>query len=305
MIPTFQTFFLKCLAVIVIVSLAIPIPTWNTPKEAASASSVSQADPASTETPTPTVDIIPTPEPLPTEASPTPEPALEVTSTPEPALPVTITTTLEPALTEAITQTLTLAVDDSLSTPGGLLNLTWQLGVDVISQPDLVLVISVPPGFRLDGGAKGVYDPERAAFLFDPNQGSIFARFAIPADLEGPYPVRAVLEQSQGDGTSPLVLASQEQLVPETGLTRLTSAGGQASGLAGQVRLFVPPLAVTDDMTVRIRPVIPANTPPDSLTGAPFEILVTDEKTGLEIHEFKEPLTIEVPFLGGSDRSIF
>jgi len=287
LIPTFQTFFLKCLAVIVIVSLAIPIPTWNTPKEAASASSVSQADPASTETPTPTVDIIPTPEPLPTEASPTPEPALEVTSTPEPALPVTITTTLEPALTEAITQTLTLAVDDSLSTPGGLLNLTWQLGVDVISQPDLVLVISVPPGFRLDGGAKGVYDPERAA------------------DLEGPYPVRAVLEQSQGDGTSPLVLASQEQLVPETGLTRLTSAGGQASGLAGQVRLFVPPLAVTDDMTVRIRPVIPANTPPDSLTGAPFEILVTDEKTGLEIHEFKEPLTIEVPFLGGSDRSIF
>ncbi len=117
--------------------------------------------------------------------------------------------------------------------------------------------------------------------------------------------MHAELVQAQ-DGQSALTLDTVDQLVAETGLTELPPEGGQAAGLDGRVKLTVPPGAAPDGMSVRIHPPLPIQQlPPDSLSGNPFEIVAADEKTGAELHEFKEPLLIEIPFKGGRDRSIF
>jgi hypothetical protein len=128
--------------------------------------------------------------------------------------------------------------------------------------------------------------------------------------------VQAELIEAQGDGKSSLTVDAKDQLVEETGLTRLSvedAAAGSATaaGLGGDVKLTVPKAAIGEGVSVRIRQPIPSNAPPDSLSGNPFEIVITEqedagaEKTGVEIHEFKEPLQIEIPFDGGRDRSIF
>ena len=158
-----------------------------------------------------------------------------------------------------------------------------------------------------------------SSFIFPLTEPTGSARFGIPPGLPGPYLVHAELVQAQ-DGQSALTLDTVDQLVEETGLTELPPEGGQAEGLDGRVKLTVPPGAAPDGMSVRIHPPLPSfysgqvprqvgtgtsTTPPDSLSGNPFEIVAADEKTGAELHEFKEPLLIEIPFKGGRDRSIF
>jgi hypothetical protein len=248
---------------------------------------------------------------------------LELTPTVVLSGTLTLTPTLEPTPIPAQDSPLQLEIDDSLSTPGGSLYLSWQVAESAWKDGSLSLLVSFPPGFEILSGSKGAYDPTSDKFVIPLANPAGFAGFAIPLDLPGPYPALVKLVEAQGDGKSSLTLAAKDQLVEESGLTYLSvedAAAGSATaaGLGGEVRVTVPKGVLeggaageTTSLTVCIRQPIPANMPPDLLSGDPFEIVVSGgeqpgaAKTGDEIHEFKEPLLIEIPFGGGRDRSIF
>ena len=105
------------------------------------------------------------------------------------------------------------------------------------------VLLRLSAGIEWSGGVVAEYDKEQAGYLFpalpgenergaEQNGGK--ARFSIPDDLAGPYPVEAQLVEPQAEGAS-LELAAASLQVQETGLTRLTAAGGEATGLGGRV----------------------------------------------------------------------
>lgn len=132
--------------------------------------------------PEPAVEPTPTHLPPSEATEPTDEPPYPTPGS-EPA--PTVTPSLDPAPTPAQDTPFTLEIDDSLATPGGALSLFWQIGTAEQALPGLRLAVSLPAGFQLASGAKGVYDPARSVdyksvvFLFDLSLAADQASFHI------------------------------------------------------------------------------------------------------------------------------
>jgi hypothetical protein len=272
------------------------------------------SNPASpTETPTSTLTPTdnPTEIPPPTE-TPTLEPTATETVTPTlvvitSTVVVSTTTTLEPTATEVPELNealLILNIDDTLATPGGALTLSWQVSKEKLQSGALDLLLYLPSGFLPLSGSKSNFDEKTGAYIIIIQEETGWASFSIPATLPGPYPVKAVLAQPQ-EGQAALVLETFEQQVSEKGLTQLPLEGGEAIGMDGKVRLIVPAGAADQALDLRIHAPIPAHQPVDSLSGNPIEITANGQQDGAELHQFAQPLTLEMPFQGGRERSIF
>jgi len=131
--------------------------------------------------------------------------------------------------------------------------------------------------------------------------------------ITGPFEIHAALLQN--DQT----VSNVTLLLPESGLTLLPLSGGTAEGLGGQVRVILPPGALTAEkapastlahntLALRIRPPSFASMPPSSPSGQPFEITLSSQDGAQQISQFAQPITIEVAYdettLWGSEENL-
>ncbi len=284
-----------------------PIPTQPTATHSAA-----EQPPVATPIITDTLSTAQPNPPSPPEATPTALPTLPtvvvtlpptlsptVTATPTsiPTPTVALTVTSPVTLTQAIS--LTISADTEQATPGGIIALYWQLGGLKDSPHDLSMAMVVPPGLTPYNTEEIVYDEKSDAYLFPANSDSGTTLWQIPYDLPGPYTFTAgVIQEGK-------LLTSSTITLEETGLTKLPLEGGVAAGLNGQVKVTFPEKAADEALDVRVRAPIPANRPPDYLSGTPFEILAIGQSSGKEIHQFSQPLNITLAYTGTRELSVF
>jgi RHS repeat-associated protein len=319
--------FYRVLSFLILLTFIIPLP----PATGVTAAADLQATPPSEETPipvepTPTAtipaadeppivtpvitDTLPTgePYPAPPEATPTaavtlPPPTLTPpptetpmpTSIPSPTAAMTVTSPV--ILPQSVS--LALSADSEQATPGGIVSLYWQVSGGRLDQRDQSMAVVATPGLTPYSNEEMVYDAKSNAYLLPIKSDSGTTLWQIPFDLPGPYSFTAGVIQ---DGK---LLTSNTITLEETGLTILPLEGGVAAGLDGYVKVTFPEKAADEALDVRVRAPIPANRPPEYLSGTPFEILAMGQSSGKEIHQFSQPLTITLAYTGTHELSVF
>jgi hypothetical protein len=252
---------------------------------------------------TPTTTTEPPPQPIPSgtpSTSPSPTATASPSATPEPP---TITPPVSPSLTpmgtisptQTVTPTpgisLTLEVQSPNIKAGGVLHTGWQVEG---WQAGMVLSLTVPVSFTLQTNPGGVFDPATGTLTITLTKDNGQAGWRIPDDLDGPYPITAALSLA---GT---LVATDSLALSETGLTQVPASGGQAKGFKDKVRVSFPAGAAGEDMKVYVHPPREESAPPDSLSGEPFEILARGKSSKQWLHQFNQPLTIELDW--GADQ---
>jgi hypothetical protein len=231
--------------------------------------------------PTPTATALPTATPEPPAVTPPITPSFTPTGTASPTLPVTPTATIPPV--PGIS--LTLEVKTPNIKAGGVLHTGWQVEG---WQDGMVLTLMVPVSFTLQVNPGGDFDPETGSLTVALTKDHDKAGWRIPDDLEGPYPVTATLSL---EGT---VVATDNLVLEETGLTHIPASGGQAKSFKDKVRVIFPVGAAEESMKVYVHPPREDTTPPESLSGEPIEILARGKVSKQWLHQFNQPLTIEL-----------
>lgn len=120
-----------------------------------------------------------------------------------------------------------------------------------------------------------------------PEQGKIAAQEPITLTVT---PITNSLVLTTTIPTSTL----ETQITTSEKVTMVAQSGGQADGLDGLVKVTVPDGAADEALAVTIRK--PAEIPPNSPSGEPFEIVANGQASKQEIHKFKKSLTIEVDY---------
>lgn len=258
---------------------AIPdlTPTESTstplPPDVQTQTPVSSLESTSTpEVPSSTTEVTPTVETITETTSPEVE-----TSTPEPQKPAALT--------------LNLSVDNELLMPGETFYLQWEIinldpGVDLTTW---VLVFTLPEGF---------FPVDETLGKFNSGEHT----FTLPAQAKGTIDWM-VSEDSDGEQTLHVQLVQGQKLQAQTSLrlavggeTSIGTAGGEATGLNGKVKVKVPAGALSEAAQVRIRKPKTNSDIPHQKNWQPVELLAKAAASQAEIHNFAEPIELEMTY---------
>jgi RHS repeat-associated protein len=257
----------------------------------------STAIPTATGTPTPT----PTPtdefEPTPTGTPEPPTPDVSTGSTTDSATPeLTPTLTEEPV--EEETQNLgeyqiLLTANPEFITPGGRVNLEWQVSGEGLEDLDLVFIL--PYGAVLKSDKKS--DMPESVYRTPAAEEKGGLQLDISREAEMPVLIQAfLLPQDAGEDfyAGPAPLAGAHIALIEK--VNVNKRGGKIAGLNGKVKVDFSDGALTENVEVFIHRPLPESMPPHSLSGQPFEIKARSAKDGKGISTFGDEVRIEVDY---------
>ena len=172
--------------------------------------------------------------------------------------------------------------------PGRSATMAWQTG-QLAYVPGAEFVILAPSGFTWVGEG-GDFDPATHTLTMTVMDADELIPWAVDPAAQGPF---TFIFNLYIDGQ---IVATETLTVTEEGLTLLPLEGGQAAGLGEQVLVTVPNGAAAEALALRVRSAEGANRPPVTLSGQPFEILANRQSDGAPVHEFTQPITIEVHY---------
>ncbi len=301
-----------------------PIPSL-TPEASETPVPTETAVPAETEEAiTPTLEI-PTVTSTLTSTLPAPSPTITATVIPTPLitevpLPTPIVTATLPAVTPEITPTLTptnTAAIPILSaapifitmdtfppnlSPGGKIDTTWIITSQEKISDSLSIQFIVPAGFEPSGKFDGVFDANAGLLTLSAGRSQNgHISWKLADDLSND-PVTLTASLLQEDKS--VAALTTDQLF-SSGSTVSVGGGGFVINADLGVNVSFLPEASSEPMDVYIREPIPDAMPPHSLSGRPFEIIARGQISKDYLHKFDQPITIETPYDGKRDASIF
>jgi len=206
-----------------------------------------------------------------------------------------------------------LETDPEFISPGGQVNLQWQLIGKNLEGLDLVFWL--PSDVSLKADKKQAQEAEEPTEIYRiPAEEKGSLHFDVSAEAEMPVIVEVFLLPQFLEKNSETDL---QQLLAENYIALLESnsvnmRGGKAEGLKGKVKVDFPDGALDQDVTVFINNPLPESMPPFSLSGNPFEInayplkdksgdalrafTADRENKGKEINKFNQEVEIEVAY---------
>jgi virulence plasmid B protein len=236
----------------------------------------------STLTPTTTETLTAT---TPVTETATPAPSSTPAETASPTVATTATATV--ATPTVQTPSLSLLADPSFITPGGNLLIEWTIGGIALEGQTLVLKITIPDAFVLQGENIGVFD-------------EVTRILAIPITvLSGEIHLKA--KQSAGDTTINAFLMKDSETLTTAELTLSTheqfmmdEKGGTIESKKEKLKISIPPDTFDAETIIDIGEPSGDAMPAYSLIGQAFEISAKDKQTNAELHQFSNKMDIEV-----------
>jgi|GEM_PF-1068994 len=271
--------------------------------ESASLAGLAVAQEESTAIPMVTGTLTPTPTPT-DEFEPTP------TGTPEPPTPDVSTGSTTDSATPELTPTLTeeplegetqnlgeyqilLTANPEFITPGGRVNLEWQVSGEGLEDLDLVFIL--PYGAALKSDKKS--DMPESVYRIPAEEEKGRLQLDISREAEMPVLIQAfLLPQDAGEDfyAGPAPLAGAHIALIEK--VNVNKRGGKIAGLNGKVKVDFSDGALAENAEVFIHRPLPESMPPHSLSGQPFEIKARSAKDGKGISTFGDEVRIEVDY---------
>jgi len=231
-------------------------------------------------TPSATPDVSETPTVEPTSISPT-ETAVPVQETP------VSTATPAPEIVDA--PALSLRANPEYVTSGAEMILSWEIQEESLTVQELVLQITLPDGFSLQGGNEGKFD-ETSRMLSIPVMYQSGEVHLLAADLSGDVVFyAALLENDQ-------VVAETKLLVPVKEKFTLDDKGGVVEADEGRIKIEFPQDALLEASSIEIGTPSGDAVPPYSLTGNPFEVKAFGEQSKEEQSQFSKEISISVSY---------
>lgn len=250
-----------------------------------------------TETPTPTLEPTKPPEPTATEtATPTPTetsgPTETETATPTPTETPGPTETPPPVETVPPVEeiTLTLSSSPNVIRREAELTVEWEIQGLKEAAGGTILRFHLPAGVTpVDTGA-GKWDKEARTLEVEIAELKGSLGFNVGKKAASPLVITAEL-LLEG---KPLAKAEISLLDPDE--TLVTSKGGKVEGMNGKIFVNFPAGILAENVKVRIGDPSIRSLPVESLSGSPFEITATSEKTLTEVSKFSQPVEIQVKY---------
>jgi RHS repeat-associated protein len=183
---------------------------------------------------------------------------------------------------------ITLSAVPGFITPGGMVNLFWDIANAPTSPAASDIQFTSSTNFEPRESSPGVYDADaRVLSVIDAGPQGVTQWSAQP-DSEAPVAITATLSlEGQVLDTYSLVL--ENRVYQPVG-----DHGGTLSAFGGRVSVTFPDGAADEPLEATIRNPKPQEMPPYSLSGSPFAIVARGVNSKNEYHQFKSPLTIVV-----------
>ncbi|MEJ2600539.1 MAG: hypothetical protein P8Z00_19550, partial [Anaerolineales bacterium] len=231
---------------------------------------------------------LPTPTPTPTAAigleTATATPTL--TSASGQNTPTQTAVTGQAAIQEPIT--ITLHAAPGFITPGGILNVFWDIAnaTTGMSPLDIQFTASLNLGPR--ESSQGTYNTDTRVLTVADAGSQGVTQWSAQPDSEAPVAITAtLLLDGQVLDTDRLSLENKVYLP-------VGDHGGTLTAFGGRVRVTFPDGAADEPLEASIHNPKPGEMPPYSLSGSPFAIVARGVNSKTDIHQFNKPLTIEV-----------
>ena len=274
----------------------------------------------------------------------TPEPTTTLTSTPTATPQITPTPLIPATVTSVKEATLILSTDRMKIRPGGLLTIHWQMKnlseniegleltfqvpagfspyglfddqeiTDIPSTPAVIQTtpaitasitgtLTIPnitptPDFQYFGDKDGSFNPNTHTLSLKPKAHAGNLVWWVSDGAEGPFQFQITLS-NKGD-----IMAEQILTIDEEGLTSIPVEGGTASGINGKVKVVFPANSAPEALAVRIHTPGQNFSAPYSASGNPFEILARGRSSANNLHQFSQPLTIQVSYSFSETQSL-
>jgi len=299
---------LPVLHVLIIASILIPNLTWLAqPSMSAWAASLLDA-PVETEAPletaepqpsaTPITATLPPPvlveTPIPT-ATPEPPVVEPPSPTPEPTLviePPTATPDPKTGPGNGVNDPLTLDLESgSLAVAAGdIITITWSLHGWLGGLTGAELSLIVPAGFLPVEPVLGEFNMSTSTYTLILTESSGSQAWYLTAEAAAPYLVQATVRQNG------VAVATRARELVQRGPDRLGREGGEAQGFNGRVRAHFPANALPEAVDLTIRPASLSADAPTPLGGLPLEVIAVSVDSGMEVHQFQTPITLEIAY---------
>ncbi|HMN00461.1 MAG TPA: RHS repeat-associated core domain-containing protein [Anaerolineales bacterium] len=250
-----------------------------------------------TETPTPTLEPTKPPEPTATEtATPTPTetsgPTETETATPTPTETPGPTETPPPVETVPPVEeiTLTLSSSPNVIRRGAELTVEWEIQGLKEAARGTILRFHLPAEVTPVDVKIGKWDEKAGTLEVEIAELKGSLGFNVGKKAASPLTITAELLQEEK------ALAKAEIGLLDPDETLVTSKGGKAEGMQGKILVSFPVGALGENVRVRIGDPSKRSLPVESLSGSPFEITATSEKTLTEVSKFSQPVEIQVKY---------
>jgi RHS repeat-associated protein len=243
---------------------------------------------AENSTPTPTVDIatvtptVPTPIP----ATETPTPVVTETITPQPtSTEVPDTETVPPAEPQIA---INLDSTPGFVTPGGYLTIHWAIQGISPAEHALSLTILLPQGFT-PTDKDAIYDEATLTLSIPILKES--GQFGLQTDqpAEDAVLMASLVEKEAILAEFALPLPTHEQFT-------IDEKGGEVITEDGRVKITFPENVLTEETTISVGQPSGKDAPAHSSGRHPFEITATTKAAKMDLHQFEQPITIEVQY---------
>ncbi len=260
-------------------------------------SSIAQGE-ESTATPTLITTATPVTEPdttPPITETPTPQPISissdGATETPSPTATASTAPTLPTASSSLQNETpiLELSTNPNFITPGGSITLNWKIAGVSLTEYVLVLKISIPESFSLQGAYNGEFDPSTRTLIMPVNNPD--GQIHLKSDDK---PNNVFFDAALFDGNT--IIAKASLFVPLIERFVLEKNGGEVQAMGGRIKIEFPRDALPERAVIEVGTPNGDAVPKYSLLGKPFEIKAHKEKTGEELRQFTEELSITVSY---------
>ncbi|NUQ85285.1 MAG: hypothetical protein HUU11_11275, partial [Anaerolineales bacterium] len=244
-----------------------------------------------TVTETPTDSLTPSPSPIAGEGGTSTPVATDASTTA--TLPLNATPT--PSTTAAFSQTgdetsiLALFANPDFITPGGNIMLNWEI-TDVSFVGDgFVLKITIPETFTLQGNYEGQFDDATRTLTIPVTNPSGQVRLKNEGKPGDAYFGATLFKGDEVIAKASLLVPLREQFV-------LEKSGGKIEAMGGRIKVEIPKDALPEKAVIEVGTPNGDAVPKYSLLGKPFEIKAHKEKTGEELRQFTEELSITVSY---------
>jgi RHS repeat-associated protein len=195
---------------------------------------------------------------------------------------------------------ITLRTSPEFITPGGLVNLQWQVKAEGLEEFDLLFVL--PYGVTVKADKKKNAGSEQPLEIYRiPAQEKGTLHLEIGPDVEMPVVIQVFLLSQDEDDEALLRAVVEPQAQAEIALlekVEIQKKGGRAVGLGGKVKVTFPDGALRETAEVFIHhPMSFGEASPYGLSGRPFEIKARSAAdNGRQISEFLDEVRIEVDY---------
>jgi RHS repeat-associated protein len=218
-------------------------------------------------------------------------PAVKGTRTPPPTATQVVTATPIPTITPPSTNpALALLSDPTYITPGGQVTISYQILNFENIKGAASLRFYIPFGLAPADTSLGKYDEANGTFDLPVSEAEGKTLWQADATIAPPVTVSAELLQ---DGQA---ISKAEVTLDELTEFTVEATGGEADGMSGRVRVTFPAGAVSETVKVKVTRPSAESLPVQSLSGAPFELTATAEKSQAEVSRFSAPVQIVVSY---------